>query len=86
MVAEVVAGRQLDVHLVGRQFDAATGNAEEVKGLVLHLAGAAVSGARTGYLFSPDVPERKVALTPFGMGVQAVIPDFAGAAILSVAR
>lgn len=78
--------RKLDVHLVGRAFDPVKGRPEEVKGLVLHLAGASVSGARTGYLFTADQPERKVPLTPFGMGVQAVIPDFVGSAVLSVAR
>jgi hypothetical protein len=78
--------RKLDVHLVGRQFDPATGAAEEVKGASLFLAGSAVSGARSGYFFTAEGPERKVTLTPFGMGVQATLPDFVGSAVLSVAR
>jgi hypothetical protein len=78
--------RKLDVHLVGRQFDATTGAAEEVKGLTVHLSGSAVSGARTGYLFSPGTPERKVTLSAFGMGVQATLPDFKGSAVLTVSR
>jgi hypothetical protein len=78
--------RKLDVHLVGRQFDPATGAAEEMKGLTVHLSGSAVSGARTGYLFSQGMPERKVALSAFGMGVQATLPDFRGSAVLTVSR
>lgn len=78
--------RKLDVHLVGRQFDPHTGAPEPVHGALLHLAGFAVSSARSGYLFTADGPERKVTLTPFGMGVQVTLPDFAGAAILTVAR
>ncbi len=78
--------RKLDVHLVGRQFNATTGAPEDLKGVTLYLSGGAVSGARSGYLFTPDAPERKVALTPFGMGVQAALPDFAGSAVLTIAR
>jgi hypothetical protein len=75
--------KKLDVHFVGRQF---AGGPEQVKGLSVYLSGSAVSGARTGTLFSEGQPERKVPLAAFGMGVQAVLPDFAGAAILSVTR
>lgn len=78
--------KKLDVHLVGRAFDPASGDAQKVSGAVVHLAGFAVSGARSGYVFTAEAPERKITLTPFGMGVQAALPDFTGAAILTIAR
>lgn len=78
--------RKLDVHLVGRQFAPTTGAPEEVKGLVVHLAGSAVSGARTGYFYSQGEPERRVSLSAFGTGVQTTLPDFSGSAILSITR
>lgn len=78
--------KKLDVHLVGRHWNPATGGAEAVQGAVLRLSGSAVGGARTGWLFSPGAQERKVSLTPYDMGVQAKLPDFIGSAVLTVSR
>ncbi len=78
--------RKLDVHLVGRSFDEATGAAALVKGATLHLSGAAASGARTGLLFTEDGQSRKLGLSPFGMGVQVALPEFAGSALFSISR
>lgn len=78
--------KKLDVHLVARAFDPATGEAAKVSGAVLHLSGAAASGSRSGLLLLEDGSERKVPLSPFGMGVQAVLPDFTGGALFTVAR
>lgn len=78
--------RKLDVHLVGRHWNTATGGAEAVQGAVLRLSGSAVGGARTGWLFSPGAAERKVSLTPYDMGVQARLPDFIGSAVLTISR
>jgi hypothetical protein len=76
--------RKLDVQLVGRAFDPSSGAAAVVKGAVLHLSGAAASGARSGMLITEDGQERKVSLAPFGMGVQAALPDFVGSAMLTI--
>lgn len=78
--------RKLDVHLVGRNWNAAAGSAEAVQGAVLRLSGAAVGGARMGWLFSQGAAERKVTLTPYNMGVQAKLPDFIGSAVLTIPR
>lgn len=78
--------RKLDVHLVGRAWNPTIGQAQAVQGAVLRLSGSAVGGARTGWLFSPGAPERKVTLTAYDMGVQARLPDFIGSAVLTVSR
>jgi len=74
--------RQLDVHLVATEGP----DAPPVTDAVLHLSGAAVSGARTALLLSEDGTEQKVALSPWGMGVQARLPAFQGGALLTVDR
>lgn len=78
--------KKLDVHLVGRAWNAASGSAEAIQGAVLRLSGVAVGGARVGWLFTQGGPERKIPLTPFNMGVQAALPDFIGSAVLTVSR
>ncbi len=78
--------RKLDVQLVGRSFDPASGAAAKVSGAVLYLSGAAASGARSGQFLTEDGQARKVTLSPFGMGVQVALPEFAGSALLTVAR
>jgi hypothetical protein len=78
--------RKLDVHVVSRPLESGSGAAGETRGLALYLSGSAVSGARSGTVFSQGATERKIPLTTFGMGVQATLPDFNGSAILSISR
>ena len=73
--------KKLDVVLVARD----PANAA-VRGATIFLSGAVVSGARSGFLFQPGAPEKRVPLVPFGMGVQATLPDFDGEAVLAVER